>query len=129
MGLFLSGAIYVILNTLVSSDNLFQDFRVVLWWPLVYFLFYFIAFNDVQDKYVRFIIKLIPILFIVLLVQYLSIRSMTIFRYTESGKLMYAASNTILFQCIVNAVCFFTKKKAFKIPLSFHGIDFGSIVI
>ena len=115
-------AIYAILNAIVNSEDLFLDCREILWWPLIYFLFYFIAFNDFQDKYVRSIIKLFTILFVVLLIQYLSIRSTNFFKYSASGKMLFESSNAIYFNALLLPLSFLLKKKYSKYILLISGL-------
>ena len=114
--------IWVIINNLVNSDDLFLDMREVLWWPLIYFLFYFIAFNDSNGKFIQSIIKFFPILFIVMLVQYLLIRSTNSFFYTESGKAFYGPSNSIYYNALLMPFAFLVKRKGLKYLLLVIGL-------
>lgn len=114
--------IYVILNTIVNSNDLFLDMRDVIWWPFIYFLFFFIALNDKDDKYVRTIIKWFPVLFIALAMEYLFIRSTNIFTYSESGKMLFGSSNGIYFNALLLPFAFLLNKKLSKYVILIVGL-------
>jgi len=114
--------IYVIINTLIYSDDLFVDMRDVLWWPLIYFLFYCIAIHDIQDKYIKSLIRFIPILFILLFLEFLFIRSTNAFTYTESGLILFKASNGIYFNALLLPFAFLLKNKRSKYLFLLFGL-------
>lgn len=106
--------VYAILNTIVCSNDLFLDLRNVLWWPLIYYLFYYITLNDDQDTFVRILIKFFPFLFIVIFFEFLSFRADNMFRYTSSGRLIFEASNGIFFNALLLPFAFLLNKKKLK---------------
>ena len=71
-----SWLLYAILVTLLTSSDLFLDLRSILWWPMIYFVFYWISVkSDAQKRIQELIIFFIPLLFIISSLIYFSLRS------------------------------------------------------
>lgn len=115
--------IYVILNGLVNSNDMFLDIRESIWWPLIYFLFYIIAFNDNKGIYLKTLIKKIfPILFIIFFIQYLFIREGNFIFYTQSGVKIYESSNQIFFNSLLLPFAFLLNDKRVKYIILIIGL-------
>ncbi len=112
--------IYIIFNALINSENLFLDLRETLWWPLTYFLFYFIAYNDKNDRYINLLIKYIPFLIIALSLQYGSIRLASL----DIRSLIiqaFISVNQVFFVVLLLPFAFLFKKKSLKYFILFVG--------
>lgn len=71
-----SWLLYAILVTLLTSCDLFLDLRSILWWPMIYFVFYWISVkSDAQKRIQELIMFFIPLLFIISTLIYFSLRS------------------------------------------------------
>lgn len=113
--------IYIVFSALINSENLFLDLRETLWWPLTYFLFYFIAYNDKNDRFINLLIKYIPFFFIALSLQYASIRLSSL----SLGSLfaqMLLSINQVFFVVLLLPFAFLIKKKSLKYFILFLGL-------
>ena len=106
--------VYVVLNTIVTSNDLFRSLRDVIWWPFIYFLFYYIAYEDTQENNVRLFLKIFPFLFFLLLLLFVYMRTKTIIRYDEYGKEEFVQSNAIYFNALLLPFAFLLKNKRSK---------------
>ena len=48
-----SWLLYAILVTLLTSSDLFLDLRSILWWPMIYFVFYWISVKSDAQKRIQ----------------------------------------------------------------------------
>jgi O-antigen ligase len=113
--------IYIVFNALINSNNLFLDLRETLWWPLTYFLFYFISYNDNKNQYIHLIIRYFPIFFIAITLQYASIRLASL----NFGSLIAQAMmsvNHVFFVALLLPFAFLIKKKSLKYLILFIGL-------
>lgn len=85
---------YTFLVTLLTSQDLFFDIRSLLWWPSVYFVFFYLAANDYSEKKINSFIKFfVPILFIITIVLFVNLRQHSL--YSTNGA--FEADNSVFF--------------------------------
>ncbi|MDP4276046.1 MAG: O-antigen ligase family protein [Bacteroidota bacterium] len=113
--------IYAVLNTIVNSNDLFRSLRTIIWWPLIYFLFYYIAYEDSQESNVRLFLKAFPFLFFLMLLLFVYMRTKTVIRYDEYGKEVFVQSNAIYFNALLLPFAFLSKTKRLKYLLLIIG--------
>lgn len=113
--------IYIVFNAIINSDNLFLDLRETLWWPLTYFLFYFIAYNDKNNHYINLLIKYFPFFFVALSLQYASIRLASLNLGSLIAQAMISV-NHVFFVVLLLPFAFLIKKKALKYFILFIGL-------
>lgn len=113
--------IYIIFNSLINSENLFLDLRETLWWPLTYFLFYFIAYNDKNDYYINLLVQYFPFFFIVLSLQYASIRLSSL-NLSSLIAQAFLSVNHVFFVVLLLPFTFLIKKKSLKYFILFTGL-------
>ena len=96
--------IYSVVIMFFTSNNLFDDIRSAIWWPSVYFVFYQIARTDYTGKHIKVLIhKFVPVLFLVTLVMYFSLRRIGIEDLKADNSIFYLL---LLLPC----VCLLSKK-------------------
>lgn len=101
-------AIYAVLVTLLTSEDLFLDIRSVLWWPSVYFVFYSIARYDYSEKLINILIKyIIPLLYILTVIIYFSFRRFSL----ETNVGAFEADNSVFFVLALLPFVFLLSKR------------------
>ena len=101
-------AIYAVLVTLLTSEDLFLDIRSVLWWPSVYFVFYSIARYDYSEKVINILIKyIIPLLYILTVIIYFSFRRFSL----ETNVGAFEADNSVFFVLALLPFVFLLSKR------------------
>lgn len=101
-------AIYAVLVTLLTSEDLFLDIRSVLWWPSVYLVFYSIARYDYSEKLINILIKyIIPLLYILTVIIYFSFRRFSL----ETNVGAFEADNSVFFVLALLPFVFLLSKR------------------
>ena len=101
-------AIYAVLVTLLTSEDLFLDIRSVLWWPSVYFVFYSIARYDYSEKLINILIKyIIPLLYILTVIIYFYFRRFSL----ETNVGAFEADNSVFFVLALLPFVFLLSKR------------------
>lgn len=113
-GVVIIWLLYVAINTLFNSNDLFKDLREAIWWPLIFILFFLISTNDHDGKYVKLLLKFIKVLIIIELIQYFALRSMTAVYFSSSGKQIFGSSNQIFYIALLLPFAFLFNNKRFK---------------
>ena len=103
--------IYITINVIGTSENVFIDLREVLWWPLVFLLFYIISINDHNGNYIDLLTKYLKIIFFTITIQYFIIRYQSALNLTIKGDEIYGASNLIFYISLLFPFSFLYDRK------------------
>lgn len=105
---------YTFCVTVIYSDELFLDIRSIIWWPLNYFLFYYIARYDTGGKYIKLLLtRIFPILFFMNTVLFLYLRSVNMLVLSGINEL-FTSSNQIYYIALLLPFSFLQNKKISK---------------
>lgn len=110
---------YLILNLLATSQYFFVELRQVLFWPSIFFLFYYISYTDRKNKIVPKIIKILPLIIIVNFVIFflISYTQSTIVLKLDNDK--NASINQIYFVLLFLPFVLLFKKSTWKFSFLF----------
>ncbi|MCT1523549.1 O-antigen ligase family protein [Sphingobacterium hotanense] len=108
---------YVVLAVGFTSTDLKFDLRIVLFWPTIYFLFFYCFKTDKEDVFLQYFIKHINLLFYLFALIFFSAK----FFGAGNGSLQNNATNTIFFVALLSPFIFFIKSDKKKLLLFIIG--------
>lgn len=114
--LILLWVIYILTLVFFTAEELKVDLREVLFWPSIFFLFYYLFRKDIQGELLKFFISKIPFLFLILVLIFISSK----FLNPVSGS-QVSASNVVFYVALMSPFFFLINNERKKIILFFLG--------
>ena len=106
--------LYSSIITTLYTENFLQDIRNAIWWPLIYFLFYYICKADKSGNLIKvFFNKFLPLIFVGNLFIFFLIRIFQ-FSVTSLGMSIEWASNQIYYVILLLPLFFMSSKGSRK---------------